>query len=111
MSEIEGLARRYIPSDEPGRADEIADDLIAHLNDEENAVPVEFPVSKAMLVRHRQIRYKANNWDIAFERTALGEGDDAQVQYDRDRNRIILNSVPSGLVDMIREEIENQTTR
>ena len=111
LSEIEGLARRYIPSDEPGRADEIADDLIAHLNDEENAVPVEFPVSKAMLVRHRQIRYKANNWDIAFERTALGEGDDAQVQYDRDRNRIILNSVPSGLVDMIREEIENQTTR
>jgi len=111
LSEIERLARRYIPSDEPGTADEIACNLIAHLNGEEHEVPVEFPVSKTVLVKHRQIRYKASNWDISFERSALGVGDDAQVQYDMDRNRIIFNSVPDGLADLIREELENQTVR
>ncbi len=108
LSEVENLARRYMPADHPGKADEIADEFISHLNSEEHSVPVEFPVSKRALVKHRQIRYKADNWDLAFERVALGETDDAQVYYDRQGGRIILNTVPTKMIELIQEELNSR---
>ena len=110
LSEVEKIARKYMPAEEPGQADELADRFISHLNSEECSVPVEFSVNKSVLVKHRQIRYKAHDWELNFERTALGETDDAGVHYDRDCNRIIINNLPNRIVEQIEEELKSRAT-
>jgi len=108
LSEVEKLARKYIPADESEKADKIAEDLISHLNSEKNSVPVEFPPTKSVLNSYRQIHYRADDWDFTFERSSLGENEGARVYYDRRRNRIILNELPEKFVKLINEELENE---
>jgi nucleoid-associated protein len=110
LSEIEKIARKYIPAEEPGQADALADRLISHLNSEECAVPVEFSVSKTELAKHRQIRYKADDWELNFERGALGESNDASVYYEREMNRLIINNLPDPMVKQIKDELEGRAT-
>jgi len=108
LSEVEEIARQFMPAGEPGQVDEMVCALISHLNSEEHAVPVEFPVNKAALKKHTHISYSADNWDIKFERHALGITDAAQIYFDRENNRITIKDLPDSLIEKIREELENR---
>lgn len=108
LSEVEEIARPFMPAGEAGQADELASVFIAHLNSEEHAVPIEFPVNKAALRRHTHISYSADNWDLKFERLALGDTDAAQIYYDRLNNRITIRDLPDKLIAKISEELENR---
>lgn len=110
LTEVEKLARKYIPAEEPEQADKIADAFISHLNGEACSVPAEFPVNKTALTKYTHIRYKADNWELNFERLALGEGDDAQIHYDSDNNRIIIKDIPEEAANIIKQEIQRQKT-
>lgn len=108
LSEVEEIARPFMPAEEAGQADEIANAFIAHLNSEEHAVPVEFPVNKAALKKHTHISYSADNWDLKFERHALGLTDAAQIYYDRENRRITIRNLPDKLIEKISDELENR---
>lgn len=108
LSEIEELARPYMPAEEPGQVDKLADDFISHLNSEECAVPVEFPVSKQALRKHTHIRCRTDRYDINFERGALGDDDSAQIYYDRDNNCITISNIPDPLAESIRQELDSR---
>lgn len=110
LSEIEKIARQYFPAEKLGQADEMAERYISRLNSDECGVPVEFSINKTVLVKHRQIRYKADDWELNFERSALGDTDNAGVHYDRDLNRLIFNNLPDPLVRLIKEALEEQNT-
>ena len=108
LSEVEEIARQFMPAGEPGQVDEMACALISHLNSEEHAVPVEFPVNETALKKHTHIIYSADNWDLKFERHALGVTDAAQIYYDRENNRITIKDLPDSLIEKICEELENR---
>ena len=108
LSEIEEIARPFMPADESGQADELADAFISHLNSEDLAVPVEFPVSNRALGRYTHIKYRADNWELNFERGALGSDDTADIYYDDNLNRIIINQIPEGAIELIRQELESR---
>lgn len=108
LSEVEEIARPFMPAGEAGQTDELASAFIAHLNSEEHAVPVEFPVNKGVLRKHTHICYSADNWDVKFERHSLGVTDAAQVYYDRANNRITIRDLPDSLIAKISEELESR---
>ena len=108
ISEIEALARKYFPATEPGQADALADAFVARLNSEENAVPVEFPVHNRTLKKHTHISYSGTNWDLKFERAALGTTDDADIYYDAGNNRVVIKDIPINMVKEIREELASR---
>lgn len=108
LSEVEEIARPFMPAGEVGEADEIASTFIAHLNNEENAVPVEFPVNKSALKKHTHITYSADNWDLKFERLALGITDSAQIYYNSTNKSITIKNLPSNLIAKISEELESR---
>jgi nucleoid-associated protein len=106
LSEVDALARKYLPADEPGVQDALSEELMAFLNGEENAIPSEFTLSETALNRHKQIRYKAENWQINFEKTALGETDTAEIFYDKDSKKLVLRNIPEDMRSVIEEELE-----
>ncbi len=108
LSEIERLARQFIPAEDQDQADETAKDFISHLNSEDVAVPVEFPVNKPALKKLRQIRYTTGNWDLSFEKTALGDTDNAEVFYDRDQQRLVLSALPDKMISLIEKELSDR---
>lgn len=108
LSEVEEIARQFMPAQEAGQVDELASAFVSHLNSEEHAVPVEFPVNKTALRKHTHIIYSADNWDLKFERHALGVTDAAQIYYDRANNRITIKDLPDNLIDKINEELESR---
>lgn len=108
LTEIEEIARKYMPAEEVGQVDEMANAFISYLNSEEHAIPVEFPVNKNTLKKHTHIIYSADNWDIKFERHALGVTDAAQIFYDRENNRITIRDLPESLIEKINDEIESR---
>jgi len=110
LSEIEEIARPFMPADEPGQADDLVDAFITRLNSEELAVPIEFPVSKRALGRYTHIKYKADNWELNFERGALGNDDTADIYYDTALNRIIINQIPTGAIELIKQELDSRAT-
>lgn len=108
LSEVEEIARHYMPAEEVGQADEMASAFVTHLNSEEHAVPIEFPVNKNTLRKYTHISYSADNWDLKFERHALGVTDAAQVYYDRGNNCITIRDLPESLILKINDELENR---
>lgn len=108
LSEVEEIARQFMPAEEAGEVDKMAGALISHLNSEAHAVPVEFPVNKTALNKHTHISYSADNWDLKFERHALGVTDAAQIYYDRENKRITIKNLPDSLIEKISQELESR---
>lgn len=108
LTEVESLARSYMPADEPNIADQLANEFISHLNGEEHAIPAEFPVHKPTLTRHTHIITKTENFELKFERAALGNSEDADIYYDNDNGRIIISSLPKDLIQEIKEELDSR---
>lgn len=104
LTEVESLARGYMPADEPNIADQLSNEFVLRLNSEEHAIPAEFPVHKPTLTKHTHIRTKTESFELKFERAALGDSDDADIFYDSENGRIIINSLPED----VKREIERE---
>ena len=108
LSHIEAIAREFMPSDEIGQADDLADELISHLHGEPISIPVEFSVNKPTLHRYTYIKGKANNWDIKFSKSALGDDENAEIYYDADNNQLLIKELPQGLIADIKKTLEER---
>jgi len=110
LTEVESIARKYIPSSEPLLQDEICNELISHLNNEENQVPSEFLASEKTLNRFTQINYKSDNWQFKFQINSLGNDETAEIFYDKETNKLIIREVPLELRSQIEEELDIQAS-
>lgn len=108
LSEIENIVRRHIPDHLADNAENIADELIAHLNSEECSVPVEFPVSSTALMRLTHISGASNSWKMSFDRKSLGTSDAADVYYDTRAQKLVLRNIPEKMRELIEEELANR---
>lgn len=109
LSEIEELARRYMTATESQTIDDMADAFVSHLNSEEHAVPVEFPVNKPALTKYTHIYYRSENWEIKIARRVISEDESAQICYDREHGRLIFNNIPTQVKELIESELSTQT--
>jgi len=108
LSEIENVVRRYIPDHLADNAENIAGELIAHLNSEDCSVPVEFPVSSNALKRLTHITGESDSWKMTFDRKSLGTSDAADVYYDNRTQKLVLRNLPEKMRELIEEELANR---
>ncbi|WP_170941709.1 nucleoid-associated protein [Cellvibrio mixtus] len=105
LSEVGLIVSANIPSALGDQADDIVEDLIASLNNEKNAVPVEFPLSSRELKKQTHIKLDADNWKAEFDRKLLGTDESAPVYYNQKLKNITFNKIPTSMIKIIEEEI------
>ncbi|WPN99808.1 nucleoid-associated protein [Pseudomonas sp. MUP55] len=108
LTEVEAIARQFFPATYEGQADDLAGEFVAHLNSEAVGVPVEFPLSKAMLQKYTHVSFKAENWQLKFDRDALGEDVNSEVLFLEKDRKLILNNLSEEAVVVIRAAINEK---
>ncbi|MBQ3643007.1 MAG: nucleoid-associated protein [Candidatus Riflebacteria bacterium] len=107
LSEIERVAREFIPAEDIETADNIASQFMIYLNDE-CSIPSEFPVHQSTVTKYTQIRSKTSNYDLKFEKSALGTNEQDKVYYDREHKKLILSGIPDETIAQIESELAQQ---
>ena len=107
LSEIEQIAREFIPADNVEITDDIASQLMLHLN-EKCYIPSEFPVHQSTVIKNTQIRSKTSNYDLKFEKSALGTNERDKIYYDRVHKKLILSGIPDETIAQIESELAQQ---
>jgi nucleoid-associated protein len=74
----------------------------------ETAIPVEFPISKATLDKYTHVVYKADNWQLKFDRNSLGEGIDAEIRFVEKDRKLIINNLSENAIEVIRQAIADK---
>ena len=108
LSEVEAIARQFFPAEMEGQADDLANEFTGHLNSEAVGIPVEFPISKVTLDRYTHVVFKADNWQLKFDRNSLGEGVDAEIRFVEQDRKLIINNLSEEAVEIIRHAIADK---
>nr|BDD47132.1 hypothetical protein 11 [Saccharospirillaceae bacterium] len=98
---ISEIIRRNIPVNYSKPVDETVDDFVTKLNGDEFKVPFEFNVNKERVSKSRLIRAKAETWSLEFEKSSIGTDPSADIVYDPDERRVIINNLPQDAIDEI----------
>lgn len=107
LSQIDAIARKYFPSEEEGVADKYSEALHEELNGEKNSIPAEFPISKTILQKHSQIKYKSERWNLLFDRGSLGVSENSEIRYLKDDAKLVISNLPADLRDIIEDELRD----
>jgi len=108
LSEVEAIAREFFPATYEGQADDLASEFVTHLNSEAVGVPVEFPLSKATLQKYTHVSYKSDNWQLKFDRDALGEEVNSEILFVEKDRKLILNNLSDEAMLVIRTAINEK---
>lgn len=108
LDEICRGAVQAIPADNAQDVQRHHEQLLGHLNNEENKVPDEFSVNSTALNQRIRIKGKAPRWDVQFDKAALGDTPAADVWYDEENGKLVLSNVPEELVKKIIKEIRER---
>lgn len=108
LSEVEAIAREFFPATYEGQADDLASEFVAHLNSEAIGVPVEFPLSNATLQKYTHVSFKADNWQLKFDRDALGEDVSSEILFVEKDRKLILNNLSEDAIAVIRAAINEK---
>lgn len=110
LSEVEKIARKFFPAENEKQSDKLSEELLETLNNEENRVPVEFPVNKSMLKKHTHLSYKGDNYQILLDRGILGVTQDSAVQYDKEKRTLTFRNIPIELIELVEAELKDAGT-
>ncbi|QJD58174.1 nucleoid-associated protein [Pseudomonas sp. gcc21] len=106
LSDIGEIVRKSIPTKYLEQAETIVEELTKHLNSEDIGVPVEFPVHAGELKKNTHIKGKTKNWNLEFDRMALGKSDAATVYYNSKSQTITLKNLPEELLSEIQAQLK-----
>ena len=109
LSEVEKIARDYFPAELEDQADDLANEFTGHLNSEAVEVPVEFPINKGVLDKYTHVLYKADNWQLKFDRNSLGEAVDAEIRFMEQERKLIINNLSKEAIAVIRQALADKT--
>lgn len=73
----------------PGEKAHLIGDFSQFANSEDNKLPDKFDVNKAEVQKRTRIRAKTDNWQLSFERKALGTNDNSPLYFDGEDKLII----------------------
>ena len=105
LSEIEKIAREFIPADDSEKVEELADSFVSHLNGEKWAIPVEFTVHTGTLKKQSFISSKTENWKFEFNTSSLGCEETSEIFYDEEEQCIVIRHLPEKVIESITKEL------
>lgn len=109
LADILFIVRKNIPLElGEDKIDKYAEDFGSLLNNDENQISPEFPVSRSVVKRFTHIKSKGNYFDLSFQREALGTGKDAKISYDPDNKSITLTVIPQELIEQVEKELADR---
>ncbi|MEN8616367.1 nucleoid-associated protein [Shewanella baltica] len=106
LSEVEKIARAFFPAQNEQQADKLSEKLIETLNNDENQVPVEFPVNKSTLKKHTHLSYKGDNYQILLDKGVLGITQNSTVQYNKSAKTLLFRNIPIELIELVEAELK-----
>ncbi len=106
LSEVEDIARKYIPKDDEDVVEEIVNDFYQRLQSERNQIPTEF-VPTREIKRFTEIWHTAPaGWKIRFERSSLGTDRNATIRFDADSNQLTIRNLDPEFVAKLNEALD-----
>ncbi|WCN08171.1 nucleoid-associated protein [Marinomonas mediterranea] len=106
LSEVENIARRFVTAEDREISDSILNDYITFLNNEDNRVPVEFPVNKKIADKYSHISYKDGDYQISIKRDLVSKDEHAPVCLTED-GKVIFNRPPEELVRVLEQALND----
>lgn len=76
------------------------------MNNDENQVPVEFPVNKSTLKKHTHLSYKGDNYQILLDKGVLGITQNSTVQYNKSAKTLLFRNIPIELIELVEAELK-----
>lgn len=105
INDLTAIARKHLPADyDDEKRDELEKELAEYLNSEDVQVPNEFRVHLATINKHARVKIKAPNWQIQFEKHALGNNENAEIWYDKPNSRLVINNLTAEMKSAITDE-------
>ncbi|MBS7690693.1 hypothetical protein I0E98_10360 [Pseudomonas lalucatii] len=52
--------------------------------------------------------YKSDNWQLKFDRDALGEGIDAEIRFIEKEGKLVINNLSAAAIGVIRQAISDK---
>ena len=105
INDLTAIARKHLPADyDDEKRDELEKELAEYLNSEDVQVPNEFRVHLATINKHARVKIKAPNWQIQFEKHALGNNENAEIWYDKANSRLVINNLTAEMKSAITDE-------
>ena len=89
LHEVVEIARRCFPPEEADKADNLANELVMHLQ-KTHRVPAEFPVPKAVVNRYTRFKYQSNQLKVEIDKAAVTREDGSPIYFDEERNRLVI---------------------
>ena len=88
LREVVEVARRRFP---PEEADNLADELIMHLQSETYKVPAEFPVSKKVVNGYTRFKYQSRQLKVEIDKAAVTREDSDPFYFDEANGRLVIS--------------------
>lgn len=104
LSEVIEVARRNFPPSEAGL---LTEELITHLQSESrHMVPVEFPISKAIINQYTRFKYDSNHLKVEIEKAAVTRDDGGAIFFDEENRRLVISAPDfiTELADALRDD-------
>lgn len=106
LNDIENLFDAYIP---PEQAETAAGTFGKFANKGPYNVSQEFQPHTSTINRFAKLKVKADNWSLDFNKRTLGDlNGDKDIEFDEDNGRIIINRLPSKVINQLREALEQE---
>lgn len=104
LNDIENLFDAYIP---PEQAETAAGTFGKFANKGPYNVSQEFQPHTSTINRFAKLKVKADNWSLDFNKRTLGDLNGGKdIEFDEDNGRIIINRLPSKVINQLREALE-----
>lgn len=106
LNDIENLLDAYIP---PEQAETVAGTFGSFANKGPYNVSQEFQPHTSTINRFAKLKVKADNWNLEVSKRTLGDlASGKDIEFDEDNGRIIINRLPSKVVNQLREALEQK---
>jgi len=99
LSGIEHAIRQVVPANKHA----LVEGFSEFANNEEHQLPEAFGVNGAKLKTYTRIISKTNDWELSFQRKALGINEDSELRYDKDRGLLTIRCS-----DDLKKQIEDE---
>lgn len=102
INDLTSVARKHLPADyDDEKRTLLEQELAEYLNSENVQLPKEFRVHLATINKHAKVKIKAANWQIQFEKHALGDDENAEIWFDKVNSRLVINNLSAEIKSAI----------
>lgn len=106
LNDVQHLFDAYIP---PEQAETIAGTFGSFANKGPYNVSQEFQPHTSTINRFAKVKVKADNWSLELAKRSFGTSGSGQaIEFDEENGRVILNRLPSKVVNQLREILEQE---